>query len=147
MKSLVTYPFPTAKPALPASVYMPLTIFLITFYAFLFVIVYVQLVLIWYYKHKRFSYQTSFLFLSLFWSALRIVLFSFYFNNADDANKLTFAFYYSLYCFPVFLQYSTLCLLAMYYGKVISRSRFIGCGTFNLTLIFSLFHWFCTILI
>lgn len=121
MNNFSPIPFPTAptaKPALPAKVYVPLTILLISFYAFIFIIVYVQLVLIWYYKYKRFSYQTSFLFLSLFWSALRIILFSFYFQNAEDANKLVFVLYFLFYCFPVILQYCTLCLLVCYYGQV-----------------------------
>lgn len=111
-------PAPTARPAQPAIVYIPLTIILISSYAFIFVIVYLQLVYIWYNKYKRFSFQTSFLFLSLLWSSLRITLFSFYFNNADDANKLVFTLYFLFYCFPVVLQYSTLCLLVCYYGQV-----------------------------
>lgn len=119
MNSPIPFPTaPTARPALPANVYVSLTIVLISFYVFIFSIVYIQLVLIWYYKYKRFSFQTSFLFLSLFWSSLRIILFSFYFNNAEDANKLVFVLYFLFYCFPVFLQYSTLCLLVLYYGQV-----------------------------
>lgn len=118
MKDFVTVPFPTARPALPASVYFPLTIVLIIFYASIFLFVYIQLSLIWYYKHKRLSYQTTFLFLSLIWSTLRIILFSFYFQNAEDANRLFFMLYFCLYCLPVVLQFSTLCLLVLYYGQV-----------------------------
>ena len=118
MDEFITFPFPTAAPALPANVYLPLTIGLLLLYSFIFIIVYIQLVLIWYYKHKRFSYQTTFLFMSLIWSGLRITLFSFYFENAQDANKLMFALYFSLYCLPVVLQFCTLCLLVLYYGQV-----------------------------
>ncbi|CAF0707529.1 unnamed protein product [Brachionus calyciflorus] len=118
MDEFVTFPFPTAAPALPANVYLPLTIVLLLLYSFIFVIVYIQLFLIWYNKHKRFSYQTVFLFMSLIWSSLRISLFSFYFKNAEDANKLVFVLYFCLYCLPVVVQFCTLCLLVLYYGEV-----------------------------
>jgi hypothetical protein len=110
--------FPTVKPALPADIYVPLSVIYIVLYGLVFIYVYFQLILIWYFRHKRFSYQTTLLFLSLLWSALRIVLFSFYFQNAVDANKLFFVFYFILYCLPVILQFITLCLLVLYYGQV-----------------------------
>ena len=110
--------FPTVKPALPIDPNLPLTVIYIILYSLVFVYVYFQLFLIWYLKHKRFSYQTSFLFISLLWASLRIVLFSFYFQNAKDANKLFFLFYFILYCLPVILQFTTLCLLVLYYGQV-----------------------------
>lgn len=111
--------FPTVKPALPVNIYVPLTVIYIVLYGLVFVYVYFQLILIWYFRHKRFSYQTMLLFLSLLWSSLRIVLFSFYFQNAVDANTLFFLFYFILYCLPVILQFITLCLLVLYYGQVL----------------------------
>ena len=111
-------PFPTIIPAPPANIYLPITIIYIILYSLVFIYVYFQLVLIWYFKHKRFSYQTSFLFISLLWASLRILLFSFYFQNAKDANMLFFVFYFLLYCLPVILQFITLCLLVLYYGQV-----------------------------
>ena len=116
-----TYPFPTAQPALPPQVYVPFTVVFIILYLFIFVFAYVQLVLILYYKYKRISYQSGLLYLNLFWSALRICLFSFYFKNADLANKLPFGFYFCLYCLPVVLQFATLCLLVLYYGQTYFR--------------------------
>jgi len=113
-----TIPFPTARPALPPNVYVSLTVFFIVLYGLIFLFVYFQLFLIWYYKHRRFSYQTVLLFLSLIWSSLRVLLFSFYFKNADDANRLEFVLYFCLYCLPVFLQFCTFCLLILYYGQV-----------------------------
>ena len=118
IQEFVTIPFPTAKPAQSASVYIPLTVLFIALYGIIFFLVYLQLVLILYHRHKRFSYQTAFLFLALIWSSLRIVLYSFYFKNAEDANKLFFVFYFCLYCMPVILQFSMLCLLVLYYGQV-----------------------------
>ena len=121
LSEFVTYPFPTASPAISASVSIPLTVLFIILYGLVFCMVYMQLILILYHKHKRFSYQSAFLFLSLFWAFLRIVLFSFYFKNSEDANKLQFIFYFLLYCFPAILQFSTLCLLVLYYGQVIKN--------------------------
>lgn len=114
----ITFPGPTNRPAFPSNAYLPLTIVLIILYSLIFIAVYLQLILILYYKHKRYSYQTILLFLCLIWSSLRIVLFSFYFNNAKDANTLAFIWYFSLYCMPVFLQFCWLCLLVSYYGHV-----------------------------
>jgi hypothetical protein len=114
----ITFPGPTARPAIPSEAYLPLTIFLIVFYSLVFLVVYIQLILILCNKHKRFSYQTILLFLSLFWSALRITLFSFYINNAKTANRLEVLLYFLFYCMPVFLQFCTLCLLVSYYGSV-----------------------------
>ena len=114
----VTFPFPTESPALPADVYVPLTTILIIFYGFIFILSYIQLILIWYHKYKRFSYQTVLLFLVLIWSSLRIVLFSFYFKNAKEANMLIFIFYFFLYCLPVALQFCTFGVLVLYYGQV-----------------------------
>lgn len=113
-----TLPFPTAKPASSAKVYVPFTTIFLILYASIFVYSYIQLFLILYHKHKRFSYQTSLLFITLMWSSLRISLFSFYFENAKDANELLFIFYFILYCLPVVLQFCTLSLLVLYYGQV-----------------------------
>lgn len=113
-----TLPFPTARPAYSSGVYLGLTISFIIIYSLIFAAVYLQLILILYYRHKRFSYQTGFLFLCLIWSLLRIVLFSFYFHNASDANRLEFTFYFLLYCFPSVLQFCTLCLLVLFFGQV-----------------------------
>ena len=113
-----TLPFPTARPSYHQGVYLSLTITFIAIYSIIFAAVYLQLVLILYYRHKRFSYQTGFLFLCLIWSLLRIVLFSFYFHDAKSANTLTFVLYFMLYCFPSFLQFCTLCLLVLFFGQV-----------------------------
>jgi integral membrane protein GPR137 len=113
-----TLPFPTARPAYNQGVFLSLTITFIVIYALIFAAVYLQLVLILYFRHKRFSYQTGFLYLCLIWSLLRIVLFSFYFNNAKYANTLPYVFYFLLFCFPSFLQFCTLCLLVLFFGQV-----------------------------
>ena len=121
---LTTFTPPPLVPAISPSVHLGLTGVFITLYGFLFVFVYVQLWLVLYYKHKRFSYQTVFLGLCLLWAGLRTSLFSFYFNDTIVANNLTTVFYWLLYCFPVCLQFTTLCLLVLFFAQV----RVIRCG-------------------
>uniref|UniRef100_A0A3B4BEA0 Uncharacterized protein n=1 Tax=Periophthalmus magnuspinnatus TaxID=409849 RepID=A0A3B4BEA0_9GOBI len=87
-------------------------------YSFLFIFVYLQLWLILHYGHKRFSYQSVFLFLCLLWAALRTTLFSFYFQNMVQANQLQPLAYWVLYCCPICLQFFTLCLLNLYFTQV-----------------------------
>ncbi|KAK7893399.1 hypothetical protein WMY93_022551 [Mugilogobius chulae] len=86
-------------------------------YSFLFIFVYLQLWLILHYGHKRFSYQSVFLFLCLLWAALRTTLFSFYFQNMVQANQLQPLAYWVLYCCPVCLQFFTVCLLNLYFTQ------------------------------
>lgn len=80
---------------------------------------YFQLWLILYHGHKRFSYQTVFLYLCLIWSALRTTLFSFFFKDAATANQLTFFPYWLLFCFPSILQYAIMTLLLVFFSQLI----------------------------
>lgn len=116
-------PLPTLSPAVPAYVKLGLTVVYTVFYSLLFIFIYVQLWLVLRYRHKRFSYQTVFLFLCLLWSALRTVLFSFYFKNFVTANTLTPFPFWLLYCFPVCLQFFTLSLMNLYFAQVSFGSR------------------------
>lgn len=106
------------QPAVAPSVQLGFTILYTVLYAGLFLVVYVQLWLLYLYRHKRWSYQSIFLFLCLLWAALRTVLFSFYFHNAVEANHLHVAAYWLLYCFPVCLQFFTLSLINLYFTQV-----------------------------
>ena len=103
-----------ASPALELS----LTTVYTVLYSVLFLFVYLQLWLILHYGHKRFSFQSVFLFLCLLWAALRTTLFSFYFRNVLQANQLQPLAYWLLYCCPVCLQFFTLCLLNLYFTQV-----------------------------
>ncbi|XP_011478789.1 integral membrane protein GPR137-like [Oryzias latipes] len=117
---------PLPVPLLPAilpSVQLSFTVLYTALYAGLFVAVYLQLWLLLLYKHKRWSYQSAFLFLCLLWSALRTTLFSFYFHNAVQANHLPVAVYWLLYCFPVCLQFFTLSLISLYFTQVLLKVR------------------------
>ncbi|KAL0969855.1 hypothetical protein UPYG_G00233270 [Umbra pygmaea] len=111
------------RAAVPPSVELGLTIVYTILYSLLFMFVYLQLWLILHYGHKRFSYQSVFLFLCLLWSALRTTLFSFYFKNVVQANQLKPLPYWLLYCFPVCLQFFTLCLLNLYFAQVMFKAK------------------------
>ncbi|XP_067840238.1 G protein-coupled receptor 137Ba-like [Heptranchias perlo] len=114
---------PTLSPAVPSFVKLGLTVAYTIFYSLLFVLVYVQLWLILHYRHKRFSYQTVFLFLCLLWAALRTILFSFYFKDFVQANSLGPFAFWLLYCFPVCLQFFTLSLMNLYFTQVIFKAK------------------------
>uniref|UniRef100_A0A673CK60 G protein-coupled receptor 137Bb n=1 Tax=Sphaeramia orbicularis TaxID=375764 RepID=A0A673CK60_9TELE len=111
-------PPPTITPAIPPSVKLGLTVAYTVFYSLLFAFVYAQLWLVLRYRHKRFSYQTAFLFLCLIWAALRALLFSFYFRDCVTANALAPFAFWILYCFPVCLQFFTLSLMNLYCAQV-----------------------------
>lgn len=111
-------PLPTFSPAVPPYVKLGLTVAYTVFYSLLFAFVYAQLWLVLRYRHKRFSYQTVFLFLCLLWAALRALLFSFYFRNCVTANTLGPFSFWLLYCFPVCLQFFTLSLMNLYFAQV-----------------------------
>ncbi|XP_010867975.2 uncharacterized protein LOC105010326 [Esox lucius] len=104
----------------------------------LFAFLYAQLWLVLCYRHKRFSYQTAFLFLCLLWAALRALLFSFYFRDCVTANALGPFAFWLLYCFPVCLQFFTLSLMNLYCAQVgtglAPRGHLEGGGSWRGTL-------------
>ncbi|XP_029010323.1 G protein-coupled receptor 137Ba [Betta splendens] len=116
-------PPPTITPAVPPFVKLGLTVAYTVFYSLLFAFVYAQLWLVLRYRHKRFSYQTGFLFLCLLWAALRALLFSFYFRDCVTANALGPFAFWLLYCFPVCLQFFTLSLMNLYCAQVYFKAK------------------------
>ncbi|XP_077092097.1 integral membrane protein GPR137 [Siphateles boraxobius] len=111
------------KPAVAPSVQLGVTVLYACLYGGLFLVVYIQLWLLLLYRHKRWSYQSIFLFLCLFWAALRTTLFSFYFRDALAANHLSTPVYWLLYCFPVCLQFFTLSLFNLYFTQELLKVR------------------------
>ncbi|KAM4733232.1 integral membrane protein GPR137 isoform 1-T4 [Anableps anableps] len=111
------------RPAVAPSVQLGFTALYATLYGGLFLVVYVQLWLLFVYKHKRWSYQSLFLFLCLLWAGLRTTLFSFYFQNTMEANHLPAAAFWLLYCFPVCLQFFTFSLINLYFTQVLLKIR------------------------
>ncbi|KAI7801261.1 integral membrane protein GPR137 isoform X1 [Triplophysa rosa] len=111
------------KKAVAPSVELGVTVFYTLLYGGLFVVVYIQLWLLLLYRHKRWSYQSVFLFLCLFWAGLRATLFSFYFRDALAANHLPTPAYWLLYCFPVCLQFFTLSLFNLYFTQELLKVR------------------------
>lgn len=111
------------RPAVAPSVQLGFTALYTTLYGGLFLVVYTQLWLLFVYKHKRWSYQSLFLFLCLLWAGLRTTLFSFYFHNTVEANHLPAAAFWLLYCFPVCLQFFTFSLITLYFTQVLLKIR------------------------
>jgi len=112
---------PTSKTILPsisAKVHLSLTISFTALYGLLFLLILWQLVLILYYKHRRLSYQTIFLFTCLIWAALRTTLFSFYFKNVELSNLLGTFSRWLLFAFPVYLQFLMLSVMVFYFVLV-----------------------------
>ncbi|KAJ0002634.1 hypothetical protein NQD34_007783 [Periophthalmus magnuspinnatus] len=115
-------PYPLS-PAVTPSVQFSFTLLYTLLYSALFLLAYAQLWLLLLHRHKRWSYQSSFLFLCLLWAALRTTLFCFYFRNAIQANHLPVALYWLLYCFPVCLQFFTFSLINLYFTQVLLKVR------------------------
>ncbi|XP_013883083.1 integral membrane protein GPR137 isoform X2 [Austrofundulus limnaeus] len=111
------------RPAIAPSVQLGFTILFTSLYVALFLVVYIQLWLLFFYKHKRWSYQSIFLFLCLLWATLRATLFSFYFYDATEANRLPVVVFWLLYCFPVCLQFFTFSLINLYLTQVLFKIR------------------------
>ncbi|XP_028992015.1 integral membrane protein GPR137C isoform X2 [Betta splendens] len=109
--------------AISPTLELSLTTIYTVLYSSLFLFVYLQLWLILHYGHKRFSFQSVFLFLCLLWAALRTTLFSFYFRDVVQANQLQPLAYWLLYCCPVCLQFFTLCLLNLYFTQVMFKAK------------------------
>ncbi|KAK7921851.1 hypothetical protein WMY93_008753 [Mugilogobius chulae] len=103
-------PYPLS-PAVAPSVQLSFTILYTVLYGVLFL------------RHKRWSFQSTFLFFCLLWAALRTTLFSFYFRNAVQANHMPVALFWLLYCFPVCLQFFTFCLINLYFTQVLLKVR------------------------
>ncbi|XP_028816085.1 integral membrane protein GPR137 [Denticeps clupeoides] len=111
------------RPAVAPSVQLGFTILYTSLYGVLFLTVLAQLWLLLIYGHKRWSYQSVFLFLCLLWSGLRTTLFSFYFSDPVVANHLAAPLYWLLYCCPVCLQFFTLSLFNLYFTQVLLKVR------------------------
>lgn len=109
----------TISPGISKDTVEAFTISFIILYALIFLLVYIQLILVLCYKYKRLSYQTVLLFLCLFWAGLRTVLFSVFIQDVNKASvKPNSIQHWILYSFPVCLQYTILCLLVLYFAQV-----------------------------
>lgn len=111
------------SPAVAPSVQLSFTLLYTLLYGALFLTAYTQLWLLLVRGHKRWSFQSAFLFLCSLWAALRTTLFSFYFRNAVQANHLQVALYWLLYCSPVCLQFFTFSLINLYFSQVLLKVR------------------------
>jgi hypothetical protein len=111
---------PTLAPALPITVQITITVIFTVIFSAIFVGVFIQLVMIRCYRFKCLSYQCVFLLICLIWAGLRITLFSFYYKDASIANNFPVPVYWLLYCFPVCLQFITLCILVEFFTSQVN---------------------------
>lgn len=113
----------TIFPPISDAARFSLAIVFTSLFALLFLMISVQLCLILYFGHRRLSYQSVFLFIYLFWAALRTTLFSFYFNDSSTVDHLHSFFKWLLFALPIYLQFLTLSLLTLYLAKVVLKTR------------------------
>ena len=113
---------PAVSPAniapIGVSVHLGVTITVSVLVALLFLVVYVQLMMVLCFGYKLISYQTVLLFDILIWAALRLTLYSFYFRCCDLIQQLNIGWGWLLVAFPSALQYISLAILVHYFGEV-----------------------------
>lgn len=117
------------QPAISTATQLSLAIVFTVLFAVLFLLIVVQLCLILYFGHRRLSYQSVFLFIYLIWAALRVTLFSFYFNDSVRVNLVSLFVRWLLFAVPIYLQFLTLSLLTLYLAKVRRRADRTSYGT------------------
>ena len=97
--------------------------------ALVFVVVYVQLIMVICFGYKLVSYQTILLFDILLWATLRLSLYSFYYYNCCDlVESLEGNFLgWLLMSLPSALQYGSLAILVHYFGEVSTLYNYDFC--------------------
>ena len=115
----------TEAPIIPGGeaaepVHYSVTIIISVLVGVLFLLVYLQLILVIWFGYKLLTYQTVLLFDILLWAALRLTLYSFYFYHCCDlVNRIEGTFFgWLLVSFPACLQYFSLAVLVHYFGEV-----------------------------
>ena len=121
--SIITHPatgVPINPGDVPFPVHLAVTVSISILVGVLFFVVYVQLIMVICFGYKLFSYQTVLLFNILFWAALRLSLYSFYYYHCCTLiTSLSAGFSgWLLVSFPSVLQYFSLALLVHYFGRV-----------------------------
>ncbi|XP_037776714.1 G protein-coupled receptor 137Ba-like [Penaeus monodon] len=110
----------------------PLTLAMTLLYLALFFYIYVQLILVLVYGHKRWCYRTFLLYTCAMWSGLRVTLFSYYcyleHGNAHEtipelSRHVGTPAYFVLFSLPVYLQFCILCLLVAYFSQIVQSSE------------------------
>lgn len=104
----------------PFPVHYSVTVVVSVLVGILFLLVYLQLIMVICFGYKLLTYQTVLLFDILLWAALRLTLYSFYFFHCCElVDKLdgTFSGWF-LVSFPSCLQYFSLAVLVHYFGEV-----------------------------
>ena len=114
----------------PSTVHYSVTVTITVLVGILFLLVYIQLIMVICFGYKLFSYQTVLLYDILLWAALRLTLYSFYYYHCCDlVVSLTGKFAgWLLVAFPSALQYFSLAVLVHYFGEVSEFSSISHCS-------------------
>jgi len=105
----------------PGPVHYSVTIIITVLVGILFLLVYLQLIMVICFGYKLLTYQTVLLFDILLWAALRLTLYSIYFYHCCDLVDTRIMGRFSgwlLISFPTSLQFFSLALLVHYFGEV-----------------------------
>ena len=104
----------------PISVHLAVIVTATTLVGLLFLLVYVQLMMVLCFGYRLVSYQTVFLFSILFWASIRLILYSCYYFECCEfvTHKLPLFWSWFLEHLPASLQYFTLALLVHYFAGV-----------------------------
>ena len=113
------------QPGISHTTHLSLAIVFTVLFALLFLMILLQLCLILYFGHRRLSYQSVFLFIYLFWAALRTTLFSCYLDDSSTTGSFHMFTRWLLFAVPIYLQFLTLSLLTLYLAKVRGDHLFI----------------------
>ncbi len=104
----------------PVSIHYSVTIVITVLVGILFLLVYVQLVMVICFGYKLLTYQTVLLFDILLWASLRLTLYSFYFyhccEQVDKLDKTVLGWF--LVSLPPCLQFFSLAVLVHYFSEV-----------------------------
>eukprot|EP00731_Ephydatia_muelleri_P027674 Em0019g547a len=110
----------------PISVHLAVIVTATTLVGLLFLLVYVQLMMVLCFGYRLVSYQTVFLFSILFWASIRLILYSCYYFECCEfvTHKLPLFWSWFLEHLPASLQYFTLALLVHYFaGELLNERR------------------------
>lgn len=107
----------------PVSIHYSVTIVITVLVGILFLLVYVQLVMVICFGYKLLTYQTVLLFDILLWASLRLTLYSFYFyhccEQVDKLDKTVLGWF--LVSLPPCLQFFSLAVLVHYFSESIFK--------------------------
>eukprot|EP00053_Salpingoeca_punica_P009783 m.88075 g.88075 ORF g.88075 m.88075 type:complete len:417 (+) comp15162_c0_seq2:263-1513(+) len=109
---------PTIGPPLPPTVHTPVTLAVAIVLLAMTGILLFQVFRVWFYNYRKLSFFNVCLTLSLAWAVLRSVLMLTYVVKKHVAESLTLSEHLGYFIVPVYLQFATFSLVALYFTLV-----------------------------